>query len=181
MQTKNQRKKRLRIIITAVLLLACIVLSISFLVYQNKASKSEGVSPPSNTSNLNNIDYGPPTDEQQNAVRDNDVKTQDPVSLPNNGSPIPLSFTATAQNGSTLQTRVLIHELLGSGTCTLTLTKQGQDSITATSTTQALPSSSTCQGFNTPTDNLEKGIWKVTVSVSSHNRSGSVEKDIEVK
>lgn len=174
----NERKRSRLVLITLIILLVIIAAIVAFFLATrgNEANSNDATG----AHNLNNIDYSPPTEEQKNAARDNNSKTQDPTSPPE-ATQLTVSFTALNQNESQLQVRVLINEVLGTGTCVLTMTKDGEDSITNSAGLQALASSSTCKGFNVPTTSMAKGNWKVHVAVESNGKKGSAEKEFEIR
>ncbi len=134
----------------------------------------------------NKIDYGPATSEQQKAGTNTKTSSADTPPAP---TPIPSStkknvqvtITAANQNGSILQIRALIGAVENTGTCTLVLTRAGQSSVTKTAGTQALSSTSTCQGFDVPTSELSTGTWQALITYDSHTLTGSATKSITVQ
>jgi len=140
------------------------------------------------------INYGPATsDQQKNGAT---IKSNGATSSSASGSdkppaptPIPastqksvsVSITAANQNGSILQIRALIGAVENNGTCTLTLSQAGQQTITKTAATQALASTSTCQGFDVPTSELSTGVWHITITYDSPTLTGAATKDVTIK
>lgn len=178
MKVKTKKNNRLLLVIVlAIILVIGAATAIAF-AFVHKSEQNPTAEPESN--NLNNVDYSPPTNEQKEAARDTNSKTDDPTTPPQ-GAQLPVTFTALNQYDSQLQARVLIGEVIGSGACTLTMEKDGETTIRNTADLQALPSSSTCKGFNVPTSNIAKGTWKVRVTVESNGRTGSVEKEVDIK
>ena len=66
------------------------------------------------------------------------------------------------------------------GNCTLTLT-MGDQVIARQSEVQALPSYTTCKGFDIPMSELTTGTWLATVSFKNDQYSGSVSQSITIK
>lgn len=141
--------------------------------------------------NTSHVDYNTPTEEQREAGEraSADVKQssepEDP-SKPDTGGPNPspdgqvsVSITAANVNSGKLQVRTLIQSL-DPGTCTLTLSREGHSSITHTASTQALASTSTCQGFDVPVNNLPAGEWKVTVDFKNDNQKGQATQNVTI-
>lgn len=140
------------------------------------------------------VNYGPATtDQKQNGTT---IKSNSASSSSTSGSdqpaaptPIPgstqksvaVTITSANQNGSTLQIRALIAAVEDSGTCTLTLSQSGQQTVTKTAATQALASSSTCQGFDIPTSDLTTGVWHATITYNSSALTGAATKDITIQ
>jgi len=142
--------------------------------------------PKNSTKGIDTINYSPATKEQQDAGNQTKSGSSDTPSAP---TPIPnstkknvqLTITAAQQNGSTLQIRVMIGAVEGAGVCTLTLTSVGQSTVTKTTNSQALASTSTCQGFDIPISELPAGTWRAIIEYNSTALTGSATQDIVVK
>jgi len=98
----------------------------------------------------------------------------------NNTSSTQVDITSVNQSSSNLTVKVLIQTILSTGECTITM-KNGALSYTSTVPVQALPSTSTCEGFSIPLNQLSKGAWQSTISVKSGSIVGSTSKEIQVK
>ena len=139
------------------------------------------------TTNSNNVDYEPATIEQKQAG--SQVKTgsnSDTPSAPtviqgSNKKSVQMTITAVNQNGSTLQIRSLISAVENTGVCTLTLTSADKPTVTKTANSQALASTSTCQGFDISTSELSAGTWHAVIEYSSASLTGSTAQDIVIK
>lgn len=132
------------------------------------------------------INYGPATPEQQQAGTAAKTGSGDTPATPTStpGSmlkDVQVTITAANQNSSVLQIRVLIGAVENTGTCTLVLSHSGQSSVTKTAGTQALSSSSTCQGFDVPTSEISAGTWQALITYSSSTLTGSASKSITVQ
>ncbi len=140
------------------------------------------------------VNYGPATtDQKQNGttIKSNSASSsstsgsdQTPAPTPIPGSTqksVAVTITSTNQNGSTFQIRALIAAVEDNGTCTLTLSQAGQQTVTKTAATQALASSSTCQGFDIPTSELSTGVWHATITYNSASLTGAATKDITIQ
>lgn len=86
---------------------------------------------------------------------------------------------STVTKGSTLYIRALITQT-GTGTCQLTLSKQGETSIIKSADIQSDAQSSTCQGFNVETDSMSTGIWKASISASINGQSLKASRDVTI-
>ena len=75
--------------------------------------------------------------------------------------------------------RTTINQMLGSGTCSLTLSN-GQKTVTRSSAIVQNPSSSTCEGFSVPTSELGSGAWNIKIEASSDNRTGTLSDNINI-
>jgi len=130
---------------------------------------------------------GPATTEQQQSGSSaksgsNSDSTPAPATIPGNDKKnVQLTITAANQNGSILQIRALIGAVENTGVCTLTLTSTGKTTVTKTADTQALASTSTCQGFDIPVSELSTGTWNILIQYSSPSLTGSVTQDVTIK
>jgi cytoskeletal protein RodZ len=86
-------------------------------------------------------------------------------------APLTVTFTSVEQQDSIVRVRATVDALVSEGTCTLTLTKNGE-SVTKTAATFVTAHTSTCQGFDIPTSELSAGTWDVTLEVTKDGRSG---------
>jgi len=123
------------------------------------------------------IDYSPPSSDQVTAgasTKETTVDNSISTSTDQNTSsqPINVSFTSV-QPGQTVSIRTLIDLVSGNASCVLRMQGPGGKEYTATASTQAYASSSTCQGFNVPMSSLASGTWTITVTVTDGGRSGS--------
>lgn len=75
--------------------------------------------------------------------------------------------------GGQLVLRTTISQTLGSGSCQLRLTKDGQ-TVTRESNIAANPSSATCEGFDVPTSELSGGTWSIEITMRSGDRTGTI-------
>ena len=133
--------------------------------------------PETDTSEINDVDYDPPTQGQIEAGEDikkgtveNDGQTSDTTSV---------AITAQEYDGSVLRIRTLIETVANNGTCELILEKDGVI-VTRTVETQALPSNSTCKGFDIPVSELSSGVWKVTIKVDINNLKATVTNQVTI-
>jgi len=98
-----------------------------------------------------------------------------------NKSSINAEITSANQDTSRLRIRILIQTVTSDGSCTLTM--QGPDGKTysATAGVQALPSTSTCKGFDIPLSQLSSGSWTIKLTFSNTNLTASATKAITIQ
>jgi hypothetical protein len=174
-------------IIVAVSVILVLIISTLTYVYVFKGSLFGWSAYKVKTSDKNSIDNSPATSEQQDAgTRAKSGSKSDtppePTTIPGSDKKsVQMIITAANQNGSILQIRALISAVVNTGTCTLTLTKASQPTITQTANTQALSSTSTCQGFDVQTSELSVGTWHILVEYVSDTLIGSTTKDIVIE
>jgi len=183
-KTKKTYKKKIIIVLVCLLVLAGIYGTVAFYQDWFPFVKDKNTS-----KDVNGIDYNLPTDEQKQAgerqkkstaEQNPDTKTntsQDQNS--NSGGTLQVTITAN-QNGNIVQIRSFITKISSSGTCNITLTK-GSSKVTKSSGIQALPSESTCRGFDISTSELTAGNWQATIVVGIGTQTGSATKLIAVK
>lgn len=92
-----------------------------------------------------------------------------------------MEITAANQNESVLNIRTLIQTISSEGSCLLKMTGSNGNGYTAMSDIQAMPSSSTCKGFDVPTANLTTGEWTIVISFENEDVKGSATKEVEIK
>ena len=141
---------------------------------------------PNTNKDQKSVNYDPSTPEQQKAgttVKSGSTDTP-PTPTPIPGSDkknVQILITAANQNESTLQIRTLISAVENTGICTLTLTNAGKPTVTKTVNSQALASTSTCQGFDIPISELPVGTWHIVIEYNSTALTGSANQDIVIK
>lgn len=130
----------------------------------------------------------PPTDEQVEAGRDIKEDSLQPIpektspeteNTATGAPPTSVVLTAVTKTDTVVQIRSLIETVTRSGTCKLTLTKD-QLRVAKTAEVQALASSSTCQGFDIPLNELSPGTWQIFLEVSIEGNSASTIGSIDI-
>lgn len=119
---------------------------------------------------VGDINYDTPTTDEQNPTLD----PATPAPVP--GSAIPVSITYAG--GSPLQVRVLINEVVATGTCKLEVSRGSTQVTTQTVNIFNGANSTTCQGFTVDATLLNNGPYKIIVTVSSDGRQGTSTKEI---
>lgn len=100
---------------------------------------------------------------------------------PNLSTGLTGSITYAAVADGKLIIRVNIDQLVGeNGTCSLTLSKKGSKDIIKAVNTMDNPSSSTCQGFDIPLNEISKGSWNLKIDLSAGGKLGHIEGKVEV-
>jgi hypothetical protein len=184
MKNISRRKSKKILLIAAIVATLIVVAGTWFVLKKFNSNDQSGA-----------IDYNPPTTEQLDAgsqTKEKSVNTDKPTTsgsdtppapVPSNGSSkstVEVSMTASSQNGNTYQIRYLISTVVDSGTCTLTLTK-GAQAITKSAGVQPQSSTSTCQGFDIPTNELTAGQWQAVMSFENDRLQGTTTSTIMVQ
>lgn len=133
------------------------------------------------------VDTGSQTKQQtidQSNNKDNTGSDPTPAPQPVEGSDkktVNMEITAINQTNTALQIRTLIQTITSEGTCSLSMNGPSGKTYTSTATIQALPSSSTCKGFDVPLTELSQGVWMITVSFTNDNLATSATREITIK
>lgn len=187
MKIKHQKKSKLLII--GIIALGVIILAAAGYFYFTGSKEQADTD---NNRQTNSVDYGPPTKEQEDAGKSATNNSSDPDNVgsdrplppapqPNGKGAVSVTITSPAdQSSDPIQIRINIGAITNSGTCTLTLTKDGTR-ITKEVAVQALPSSSTCKGFDIPSSSLSPGQWMASVVFTSDTLTGTATQSIQVR
>lgn len=116
------------------------------------------------------IDTNPPTTDQKAAGEAQKTETDNPTS----NNDLGISITSIYLSGDPIQIRSVINGAISnSGTCILSLTRNGI-TVTKTVETYAMPSSSTCKGFDINKNELSSGEWQITLTVNIEGKESSI-------
>lgn len=188
MQIKKQTTSRKYLIIGLVLLLLLGgAAAFAFLSPLSPFSKKQDTADrPENT-----VSYEPATEDEKKAGEEakkealerqeaEERQAQAP-SKPADVKTVDVTISSAAQNGGVLQIRTTIETRDASGRCVLTLSKEGQSSITQEAGTQIQGSYSVCKGFDVPTASLAKGAWRAAIIYSGSGSKGEASQQVEVQ
>lgn len=139
------------------------------------------------------IDYNPPTQEEidaGNVTKDDSISTdstKNPKVDSENDEPsdnptsdVKITIPSVTQDGNVMRVTTLIEKITSSGSCTLTLERDGKVTVTKTANVQASASSSTCMGFSISTTGLS-GQWTLTVVYKDGSSTGSVSQSVSIQ
>jgi hypothetical protein len=174
---KKNRVKKLHVISLIILLLLA-----SGLVYvYSQQDSADDMSNDSSTVNLE-----PPTEEEQAAgdeIKDEVVEPdQNPVEKPpqtgnsadSNDKKINVVITDASQYGSDIEVRAFASNHIEDGTCTITFSKAGQQTIQKEVQARADASTTICSNLTINRSEFPTGgEWSVVVSYNSQNAKGS--------
>jgi hypothetical protein len=173
MKTNKKRRKK---IIYILLPLAVIIVLLAVCIYFY--TRTANTNTPTNTQTPaipQTIDYAPSTTEQKQAVETKKISNQTPVST---------KFTATISKNTSnniIQIRSVINGATSNnGTCDLTITK-GAETVSKSAATYALPSSSTCQGFDINRSELSAGTWQINMTVTINGERATADDEIKLE
>jgi len=171
MKIKTRKSKKFILIATsvAVLLLASASASAYFLT----TTKDEQVTAPMTVEDrpVGDINYDTPTPDEENPTIDPPGNTTGQDSL--------IGVSISYAGGSPLQVRVLIDEVLSTGTCMLSITSGSKEIVSQTAEVFPSSSSTTCKGFTVDNAALTKGTtYTIKVTVESTDKKGTATKEI---
>lgn len=165
MKTKIHPKKISPILWVFIPIIVAVVLC-GYYIWQYKLNKVE---PVNNTGIDQTIDLNPPTSEQKAAGETQKNETSTPTN-----NDLGISITSINSSDDPVQIRSVISGAVSNaGTCVLSLSK-GSSLITINSGTYAMPSSSTCMGFDINRSDLSIGQWQLTLTVSIDGTESSL-------
>ncbi len=177
---KISKGKKIAIIAGAILVLGLAAGGFFYVQAQQK--------PATKTTTQAPVNYGSATQDQvTNGATIKSNSATSTTGTPNtSGSDQPLgdasvTITSANQSGGVLTIRTLIAADVSTGTCTLTLEKSGETTITQTAGVQAEASSSTCKGFTVETVGLAKGDWTTTITYQNDTLKGSASQTITIQ
>lgn len=167
----NKARTKRKFLHLLLILMVAVIIYVGYVAY---------FKPADNTSN-SDTNYSAPTQSQvsageqtkvntveNNKASSNSAKTN--TTSPASKTPFSTNITTHEVNNGVLQIRNVINGVYSSGSCTLTLSKNGQ-TVTKTVDIQPLPQSSTCKGFNIPTTELSRGTWQAVLKVTISGKS----------
>lgn len=126
------------------------------------------------TTTSQTINYNQPTVEQKQSGDSIKKSNQDNNTKQNQDGNLSISITTKNTTESLVQIRSIINGTISNnGVCTLTMS-QGNKIVTKTANTYALPSDSTCRGFDINRDELSIGNWNINLSVSVNQQTTNI-------
>ncbi len=136
----------------------------------------------------NSVDYGPPSDEQKAAgdVQKEEIIKQSEQGTPSGGSQqnsstltVTISRAGQAGAGQAVNVRVFVTGV-GSGECTFTFSKQGQNSVIKTAPVSYEATNATCAADIPASDFGSSGDWKLTAKAVNSVSEASAEQTVGV-
>lgn len=124
------------------------------------------------TQTVNDINYDPPTEAEQ-AAGDKQKEQLTKEEEPSQSEDIEVAVVDASQYNDTVEIRAFVQGVIESGSCTATLTKDGQ---TVTKKSDAFIDATTtqCGNLNIPRSDFPSGgEWSLIVSYSSERHAGS--------
>lgn len=182
---KKSSKKALIITILSVLLIAGVGVGTYALLSQSDKAEDSSSTNNDSRSRTNNSETEPNNGTSANNPDTTSHESEKDIPPSYEGENVDNSQTLTGVinyksvvDGNVV-IRTTINQMLGSGTCSLTLSN-GQRTVTRSSGIVQNPSSSTCEGFSVPTSELGSGSWDINIQVASDNRTGTLSDSISL-
>ncbi len=186
MKINKNNKKQSNLGLFAALLIAVLVIggvSYYFLIY--KPADNNTISQTNDSSEVNTEKKAAPKPEKNNSNKSNSDHESEKNIIPQyssddaNSSP---SLTGAINFKSVVDGNLMIRTTIDqmvSGTCQLKLTS-GQKVVTKESAIVQNPSSSTCEGFNVPTNELGSGNWQIEIHTSGDGKTGTLKDSVTI-
>ena len=169
------KKRNLKAALVVALIIAAGLLAAALAFFLANRATEE-----STKNSTNSINLDPPSQEQlSEGDRIKEKSLVEDESVPSSSN-VEMYFTASFVNNDSYRLRVFITKISSEGTCNLTLTSQGNESVAVPGVgVQPLPDGSTCKGFDIPLADLAASdTWVATVEFKGTNLSGQASKEI---
>lgn len=147
-----------------------------FLFYKKKSTKSTVGT--GDRTNVNNINFDPPTDEEKQQAEDHKAELEKKLGSENTNSapntdPASVTLTYIRYTGQGVEGAGFVNVFEEGGTCTLTLTK-GSSKVTAVSQGFTDVNKTTCPPVTIARSQIpQAGEWTVILSYKSETKNGS--------
>ncbi|MBQ3305955.1 hypothetical protein IJH02_00760 [Candidatus Saccharibacteria bacterium] len=90
-------------------------------------------------------------------------------------------ITYTGKTSENLSIRVSIDQILGSGTCNLTMTSGSATYAAAAPIIQSGATTSSCEGFDVPLSELSAGkTWNINIKLTSEEKTGVISGEVSL-
>ena len=189
---RNYKKKHIIVVIALVFVLGGYLGLAKFNSWYPFGKQSS--SSADSSDDISKIDYNPATDDQikageeakksfsdrvTEATVEREAATGQTTPTPSEAQNVDVLITSSNYSGGILSIRTMISTIDANGSCTLSLSKAGESTVTRTAPTQTMGSYTTCQGFDI--EGLNAGKWQVSVKYNgSQNRTGSYKKEVAI-
>lgn len=177
MKTKKKKTIRKTLLATLLVMLLAVFLFVVLEKLQiiNFIGQPKVIEPTSNQTQT--IDNNPPTPEQK-AAGELQKKTTSETILDNE---LGISIASINTSSNPVEIRSIISGTISNGgLCTLELTN-GDIVVTRTAETYAMPSSSTCKGFDIDRSELTSGEWQIKLTVEIDEKVSSIIDNFNLK
>ena len=182
---KTQKRTVTTLLIIILLVIACSV-GYLLLLNNNPSNNSSHISDQPNkttsatdTSNNNGDTSVNKTTQPSNRETEKNLPLTENTENISQSDNLSVTISHKSVQDNKLVLRVTIQQLISSGECTLTLTKDS-NVITKKANIVQNPSSSTCAGFDIPVNELGSGLWNINIAVTGNNKTDSVGDKINI-
>lgn len=169
----NKKSKKLNILkkIIIIAIVSSLLFGLAFVILE-KLQITDPINQPKTIELTNDqtvINTDPPTTDQRAA---GELQKETNNALTNND--LGISITSINTSNDQVQIRSVVSGAISNnGICTINLTK-GDLIVSKTSETYALPSSSTCKGFDINKTELSAGEWQIKLTVNIEDKESSI-------
>ena len=168
---QKQKKNKKWLFWVIIMLLFVVAAVVCYFVWDGYFKKKEEVKPVEEQSLVE--DKKESEEEEARGAVENEGED------PNEREDLTGVVTYAGVNGNNLIIRVNIDQYLNSGSCELNLV---QDSVAYSDTANIVSSAATatCEGFNVPINGLEKGNYEIVIKVSSGDKAGTINGEVDI-
>ena len=174
---QKQKKNKKWLFWVIIMLLFVVAAVVCYFVWDGYFKKKEEVKPVEEQSLVE--DKKESEEEEARGAVEKEKVVQYEGEDPNEREDLTGVVTYAGVNGNNLMIRVNIDQYLNSGGCELNLV---QDSVMYSDTANIVSSAATatCEGFNVPINGLEKGNYKIVIKVSSGDKVGTINGEVDI-
>lgn len=185
---KNNKNNKNRFSIGIIVILLAVLIAVGGISYYfliHKPADNNTIRQTNDRSEVNTEKKAVPKPEKNNSKKSNSNHESEKNITPqyssddaNNSPSLTGAINFKSVVDGNLMIRTTIDQMV-SGTCQLKLTN-GQRVVTKESAIAQNPSSSTCEGFNVPTNELGSGNWQIEIQTSGDGKTGTLKDSVTI-
>ena len=182
MKTIEKNKKTIKSLLLSLIVIVLITGAYFIAAYSNKFWPFVANVTPSQSTQTNDIDYSPPTEQEKDSSQDGKKSSGDTPTPTQDNITVDVSYAGPNNDGTAIEVRAFTTDVIeGTGTCTATLTL-GSLTVTGTSKGFVDARSTICEPIEISKNQFKQsGGWKLVVTYTSPTRTGvSTETSVNV-
>ena len=180
---RKRNKKWLSWLIILILLVGAVVVCVLVkkAYFEDKPEPKEGDNVPAVAQEIEKEEEKKEEEEEKKEETVEKEKTEQYDGQdPNTTDSLTGVVTYAGVNGDNLMIRVNIDQYLSSGSCKLTLSRDGNSIYNSEAGIVDSAATSTCEGFNVPVSELGKGNVQIVIYINSGNKTGQISGEAEI-
>ncbi|MES2876027.1 MAG: hypothetical protein V4678_01000 [Patescibacteria group bacterium] len=176
----STKRIALIILVLAVALLSAAALTFAYLDNRQSATSTDKPDSVVKPDYISDSDATVEQIEAGSAIKQNSI--DDNVSgTGNSAESVDGTITSANQSENAIVIRAVFPVVKSSGTCSLSMNGPDGKKFSDKVEIQALPSSTTCKGFNVPLSSLSQGVWAIAITFNASGTTGDATTEVEIK